>query len=246
MFLKTTGITEEQTIKIYEQFKQHGEVRNGLYAPGSTQWTDRKIKELFGAAIMKIQNQAILTPGAGTVPVSLDHPFFRLFNQFKRFTWSAYEKCMIPGLQKRDFSVFAGAVLMMNIGLLRSLIRMKNGGYELTENQLLEQALKECDFMSYYGDVYGLGASLVGFSEEQNSSNQDFLRSVQGTVLGFGSDVTKAAGGIYEALFGRGASDGQIHALRKLLPSQNNPAFAYFFNKAEETLKAKYGKRKTR
>lgn len=246
LFLRTTGITNEQAIKIYGQFKQHGQIKNGLYAPGSTQWTDRKIKELFGAAIMKLQNQAILTPGAGTVPVSLDHPFFRLFNQFKRFTWSAYEKCMIPGLQKRDFSVFAGAVMMMNIGVLRSLIRMKNGGYELTETQLIEQALKECDFMSYYGDIYGLGASLVGFSTEQNSANQDFLRSVQGTVLGFGSDVTKAAGGVYNALFGAGASDGQIHALRKLLPSQNNPAFAYFFNKAEETLKAKYGKRKTR
>lgn len=247
LFLKTTGITELQTRKIYEQFQKHGEVRNGLYAPGTATWTDRKIKELFGAAIMKIQNQAILTPGAGTVPLFLDMKVFRLFNQFKRFTWSAFEKCMIPGLQKRDFSVFAGAVLMMNIGLLRSLIRMKNGGYELTENQLLEQALKECDFMSYYGDVYGLGASLVGFaSEEEKASKMDFMRAVQGTVVGFGQDTTRAAGGIYEALFGSGASDGQIHALRKLLPSQNNPAFAYFFNKAEETLKAKYGKRKTR
>ncbi len=244
LFLKTTGITEEQARKIYEQFKQHGQIKDGLYAPGTASWTDKKIKELFGAAIMKIQNQAILTPGAGTVPVSLDHPFFRLFNQFKRFTWSAYEKCMLPGLQKRDFSVFAGAVIMMNIGVLRSLIRMKNGGYELTEAQIIEQALKECDFMSYYGDIYGLGASLVGFSKEQNSSNQDFLRAVQGTVLSFGSDATKAAGGIYEALLGDGASDGQIHALRKLLPSQNNPAFAYFFNKVEKFWKSKYGKRK--
>lgn len=245
LFLKTTGITDEQALKIYGQFKQHGQVKNGLYAPGSTQWTDKKMKDLFGAAIMKIQNQAILTPGAGTVPVSLDHPFFRLFNQFKRFTWSAYEKCMIPGLQKRDFSVFVGAVMMMNIGVLRSLIRMKNGGYELTESQLIEQALKECDFMSYYGDMYGLGASLVGFSTEQNAANQDFLRSVQGTVLGFGSDATKAVGGVYNALFGKGASDGQIHALRKLLPSQNNPAFAYFFNKIENYWKSKYGKKKS-
>ena len=70
------------------------------------------------------------------------------------------------------------------------------------------------------------------------------MRAVQGTVLSFGSDATKAAGGIYEALLGDGASDGQIHALRKLLPSQNNPAFAYFFNKVEKFWKSKYGKRK--
>lgn len=244
LFLKATGITDVQAKKIYAQFKKHGEVKEGLYAPGTANWTDRDIKELFGAAIMKIQNQAILTPGAGTVPVSLDHPFFRLFNQFKRFTWSAYEKCMIPGLQKKDFSVFAGAVIMMNIGVLRSLIRMNVGGYELEDHQIIEQALKECDFMSYYGDVYGLASSLVGFNNNQNALNEDFMRSIQGTVLSFGADLTKAAGGVLSGLFGEGASDSQIHAMRKLLPSQNNPAFAYFFNKSENYWKSKFGKRK--
>lgn len=245
LFLKTTGLTEEQTQKIYSQFKTHGEIKNGLYAPGSAKWTDKEIKDLFGAAIMKIQNQAVLTPGAGTVPVSLDHPFFRLFNQFKRFTWSAFEKCMIPGLQKKDFSVFAGAVMMMNIGVLRTFIRMINGGYELSDNQILQQALTECDFMSYYGDVYGAAASLVGFAtDEEKSANHDFMRAVQGTVLSFGSDSSKAAAGLYESFFGAGSSNSQIHAFRKLLPSQNNPLFAHLFNKAEEFWRSKYGKKK--
>ena len=245
-WLQTLGLSEPQLKKIHEQFTKHGEKRNGLYAPGSAKWTDNEAKSVFGAAIMKIQNQAILTPGIGTVPVLFDNPKMKMFTQFRRFTWSAFEKCMIPGLQKRDFDVFVGATMMMCIGVLRSTVRMYVGGYSLSDEELLDQALKECDFMSYYGDIYGTAKTLFGFDEEQNKANADFMRSIQGTIIGFGVDSFGASRSLLKLLQGKPLTQGEVHAMRKMLPSQNNPVFAGLFNRAEDQVFERFGNGKRR
>ena len=243
-FLKATGVTENQVRKIYEQFKKHGSINNGLYAPGTANWTNNAVKDLFGAAIMKVQNQAVVTPGIGTVPLFLDHPVLKPFNQFMRFTWTTFEKCMIPAIQRSNFSTFAGAVLMMNVGVLRTLIKMKQGGYDLSDDEILERAIKEMDFLSFYADPYNTVTKLLSFDKEQNSINFNFERAVQGTVLSFVSDASLAASGFANVIFGNGATDSQIHALRKLMFSQNNPLFARFYTQREEYWKSKYGKKK--
>lgn len=241
--LKTLGVSDDQLKAIYNQFQKHGTKKGGVFAPGTTKWTDSNAKDVFSAAIMKMQNQAVLTPGAGTVPVMFDHPTMKVFTQFRRFTFSAFEKCMIPALQNVGYYTFTGATLMMCIGVLRAKIRSLVGGYELTDDQILDQALKECDFMSYYGDVYGLAKSILGFDEEVNKANADFINSVQGTVLGFVKDSTYAGGAALKILRGDSLSKGEIHALRKMIPSQNNPIFSSLFNKAEDYLQERYGKK---
>lgn len=239
-FLTSTGVTEKQALDIFEQVKKHGVKQGGQYSVNIDKWSDAGLRDLMYGAIYKIQNQVIVTPGAGTTPSWFKDPVWGLLKQFQSFTYAAYEKVVVPFMQTRDMTCFAGFSMMMSIGVLRALYKAKVGGYELDADEVLLRAAQESEVLVHCFDYFGFGNFLWNFNKDQRMSNQDFYRSVGGTVLDFTWEGFQAARGMYGLFFGEGATDSQIHAMRKLCISQNNIALVHFYNMLEDYLKSRY------
>lgn len=235
-WLTTTGITEENATKMFEQFKKYGRITDGgIWESSVGYWDNNKLKDIFRGAVKKIQNQAILTPTAGSVPRGFDVSFLKPILQFKRFTFSAYSKCMIPTLQKRDLNAFAGITMMMSIGIMKAYLRALKSGYAISMTDAVKTSLKEAEVGSYFGDAYGLLSNFVGLNDKKNQTSQQFMRDMFGTGYDFITTFHDGSLGLSKLITGLGGemSYGQIHNIRKMLPLQNNIFLSKLFDAFE-------------
>lgn len=235
-WLATTGITEENATKIFEQFKKYGRITDGgIWESSVGFWDNNKLKDIFRGAVKKIQNQAVLTPTAGSVPRGFDVSFLKPILQFKRFTFSAYSKCMIPTLQKRDLNAFAGITMMMSIGIMKAYLRALKSGYVISMADAVKTSLKEAEVGSYFGDAYGLLSNFAGLNGKKNQTSQQFMRDMFGTGYDFITTFHDGSLGLSKLITGLGGemSYGQIHNVRKMLPLQNNIFLSKLFDAFE-------------
>lgn len=241
-WLSSTGITEENAAKMFEQFKKYGRVsEGGTWESSVGFWDNEKLQDMFRGGVRKIQNVAILTPTAGSVPLAFDVAFFKPILQFKRFTFSAYSKCMLPALQKKDLEAFTGVTMMMTIGVMKAYLRAMKSGVAINMTDAIKSSLKEAEVVSFMGDAYGLGSLLLGLNEKASMPNQQFLREAFGTGYDFMTTYFSGAQGLIKLMTGSELSYGQVHNIRKMLPLQNNILLFPLFNKIEDQAIWKFG-----
>lgn len=236
-WLNSTGITKENAVKMFDQFKKHGRItESGIWESSVGFWDDEKLQDLFRGGVKKLQNQAILTPTAGSVPIIFDRHGLKTVLQFKRFTFNAYSKCLLPTLQKRDFEAFAGITMMMSLGVMKAYLRALKNGTTITMLDAVKSSLKEAEVGAFFGDAYGLGSIMLGMNEDQNQASRKFMRDAFGTGYDFADTYLDAVPGLFKLITGLGGdlSASQIHKIRKALPLQNNIWLAWVFNKFEE------------
>lgn len=237
-FLSATGVTEENAIKMFEQFKKYGRVsEGGAWESGVGLWDNEKLQDIFRGGVRKIQNQAILTPTAGSVPLFFDRfgSLGKMLFQFRRFSYSTYSKVLMPMLQKRDLEAFGGLTMMVSIGVMKAYLRALKGGYAISMSDAIKQSLQEAECISYMGDAFGIGNALIGANEENSKGNREFLRKAGGTGYDFVDTFARGIPGMFRLMtgFGGDLSYGQIHNIRKMLPLQNNILLFPLFDKFE-------------
>lgn len=236
-WLTTTGITKEQATKMFDQFTKHGRVlSDGTWESGVGFWEDANLKNVFKGGIRRMQDQAILTPSAGSVPALFDRPSLKTMLQFRRFTFSTYSKIMIPMLQKRDLTALSGLSMMVSIGIMKAYLRALKSGYEISMAEAIKTSVKEAEFCAMMCDAGGLLTNLVGLNEKQNQTHQEFLRSAMGTGYDFFFTAPTAIPGLFKLLTGMGGemSASEIHYTRKMLPFQNNIWLFPLFDRFEK------------
>ena len=237
-FLSATGVTEENAVKMFEQFKKYGRVsEGGAWESGVGLWDNAKLQDIFRGGVRKIQNQAILTPTAGSVPLFFDRfgSLGKMLFQFRRFSYSTYSKVLMPMLQKRDLEAFGGLTMMVSIGVMKAYLRALKGGYAISMSDAIKQSLQEAECISYMGDAFGIGNALIGANEENSKGNREFLRKAGGTGYDFVDTFARGIPGMFRLMtgFGGDLSYGQIHNIRKMLPLQNNILLFPLFDKFE-------------
>lgn len=250
-FLSATGITEENAVKMFEQFKKYGRVsEGGTWESGVGLWDNAKLQDMFRGGVRMIQNQAILTPTAGSVPLIFDRlgSVGKMILQFRRFSYSTYSKVLMPMLQKRDLETFSGLTMMVSIGVMKAYLRALKSGYAMTMSEAIKQSLSEADCIAYMGDAYGMGRGLLGFDEENSKGNREFFRKAFGTAYDFGDTFIKGIPGYSKVITGiEGELNySQIHAMRKMLPLQNNILLFPLFDKFEDVLIEKRGTKRAK
>lgn len=250
-FLSATGITEENAVKMFEQFKKYGRVsEGGTWESGVGLWDNAKLQDIFRGGVRMIQNQAILTPTAGSVPLFFDRwgSLGKMLLQFRRFSYSTYTKVLMPMLQKRDLETFSGLTMMVSIGIMKAYLRALKSGYAMTMSEAIKQSLSEADCVAYMGDAYGMGRGLLGFDEENSKGNREFFRKAFGTAYDFGDTFIKGIPGYSKVITGiEGELNySQIHAMRKMLPLQNNILLFPLFDKFEDVLIEKRGTKRAK
>lgn len=248
-WLTTTGISEENAVKMFDQFSKYGRVtEGGIWESSVGFWDDVKLKNMFRGSVKKLQNQAILTPTAGSVPRFFDEKGLKTVLQFKRFTFSAYSKCMIPTLQKRDLEAFTGLTMMMSIGVMKAYLRALKGGYAISMADAVKTSLKEAEVGSYFGDAYGLLSNFAGLNEKKNQTSQQFMRDMLGTGYGLVETAFSGVPGLAKIITGLGGemNYGQIHNARKLVPLQNNILLSKLFDRFEESIIERRGTKRAK
>lgn len=250
-FLSATGVTEENAVKMFEQFKKYGRIsEGGAWESGVGLWDNAKLQDIFRGGVRKIQNQAILTPTAGSVPLIFDRfgSFGKMLFQFRRFSYSTYSKVLLPMLQKKDLEAFSGLAMMVSIGVMKAYLRALKGGYAITMADAIKQSLSEADCVAYMGDAYGIGSALLGFNDSNSKGNREVLRKAFGTGYDFVNTFATGIPGLFRLITGLGGdlNYGQIHAIRKLLPLQNNILLFPLFDKFEEVTIDKRGSKRAK
>ena len=236
-WLTTTGITKEQASKMFDQFSKHGRVlSDGTWESGVGFWDDANLRDIFKGSIRRMQDQAVLTPSAGSVPAFFDRPSLKTMLQFRRFTFSTFSKIMVPMLQKRDLSTLSGLSMMMSIGIVKAYLRALKNGYEINMAEAVKSSVKDAEFCAMMCDAGGLLTNLVGLNEQQNKTHQEFLRSAMGTGYDFFFTAPTAIPGLFKLLTGMGGemSASEIHYTRKMLPFQNNIWLFPVFDRLEK------------
>lgn len=244
-FMKSMGIGKKWFKPIIEQFEKHGEIEKDIYAPNIDLWTNRDAKLVFGSAIKKIQNQAVLTPGVGTLPKFFDNPFLSVITQFRSFAFSAYQKALIPALEKKDLNVFIGFITMSMMGIFKNWLLCAIDGREFDPERAVSNSLKTNDMLAWLPDMYGVFDSILHIDPEVRHAHASLWDEIGGAG---GSTLTEAgiAGGIVgRTLRGEPVSKTQIRAARKLIPWQNHIILRGMFNKIEEATIEKYAKKKS-
>ena len=237
-WLTTTGITQDNAIKMFEQFQKHGRITDGgIWESSVGYWDNKKLQDIFRGAVKKLQNQAVLTPGAGSVPTFFDTKGLKTVLQFKRFTFTAYSKCMLPTLQKKDMEAFSGIAMMLSIGIMKAYLRSLKSGYAISMSDAIHTSLKEAEVGAYLGDAYGLASNFLGLNEKKNRAGHQFMRDMFGTGFDFIETAYEGVPGLTKLATGLGGemNYSQIHNARKLIPLQNNIFLSKIFDKVEES-----------
>lgn len=210
------GIDKEAAERIHKLASKHGETDGKIRWPNVQKWLNEDgtaadaERTIFGAAIVKDVDTAIVTPGIGDKPLWLDAPATRLIGQFRSFFLSSSVRITTRGLQQRDANVAQGAVLMTLLGALA--YRLKTPDDKISEDPAvwMKEAIDRSGLMGWFmeannmtekftGNAVGLSA-LLGTKPSQRYASRGFLGNLLGPTAGL---VDEAAG------FSAAASSGE-------------------------------------
>ena len=240
-WMNVAGIDKKYYQKIYDQFQKHGKVEKGIFQPSIHKWDDPVARDVMGGFIQKTQNQAVITPGVSDVPLIFDNEWGGMFLQFKSFGFAAYNKSLMPALQKRDLNVLTSATIMVAVGSLAHIARTKLSGRDLKAEEILAEAVKRSDVVSFLPDAWDVMDDMFGFDEDRNAYHRGLVKTIGGPVVGLMEDAGKAGQGLYKQILGDGMSRYQLRALRRTVPLQNTYGISWLYDYTEDSVADKLG-----
>lgn len=124
--LASLGLEVDDLKTIWKEFHTHGVKDSGSYLTNLENWSKAN-KDKFGKAILKDVDATILSPSPGDIPLAAQRTELgKTITQFKSFIFSATNKILISGLQRRDKDVLMGlsALVMLGgtVGVLKDMI----------------------------------------------------------------------------------------------------------------------------
>jgi GNAT superfamily N-acetyltransferase len=207
-----------------------GQVRDGIYLPNTSMWTDREARRAFSAAIVRDVDNAIVTPGLER-PNWISHPVGKVVGQFKGFGLSSIQKTLISGLQQRDAAVLNGWLVMMATGALAAKLKADLRGEDTgrwTTGKWAAEAIDHSGIIGALTDVNDaiekasggkLGMAMMSGMPATRYMNRSLGSTFFGPSFGLLENVWQVAG-VGGKKSGWSAAD--THAAREaFLPLQN-------------------------
>jgi hypothetical protein len=228
-WLNAVGIGEKYRERIYNQFKTHGRLENGIYEPRIGSWTDADAQTVFGGSVDKIQRKAVITPGIAD-PIIFDQVWAKPFLFLRRFATTAWQKAMIPALQKRDANVFAGMSIMLGTQLLAEALKNSIEGREFDGEKMLQNAVKRMDVGSLIPDIHDITSQTFGFDADTRRYRSSLIETLAGPTFQTVENFSK----IFQFNADGTISRNQLRAARKMLPLQNLFYLSWLFDYIED------------
>jgi len=246
-YLAFLGIDANMARQIAAQFKEYGEVVDGLPIANTAKWDMREAQRVFRAALNKEVDSIIVTPGISDKPLMMQTELGKVVFQFRSFFFAANQRVLMRGLQQRDAAFMHGTILAVSAGMMVAWFKAKSRGEDTddwspqkwvaegVDQSGIASVLLELNNTWEKAGLPGLYAAL-GESPASRYVNRNQTGALLGPTFGLGQDLFRAA---YLVGNPSEASESDIRALRRLIPFQNLFYVRWFFDKlAEEAAEA--------
>ena len=130
---------DEPTARIIlDQVDRHGDMYNGVLIPNTRMW-DIDNPEVFQAhknfcAGVRFETHNVIVSSGQDRPFILSQPVPSLLGQYKSFAFSATQRILITGAQRRDAAVLQGAATMIGLGMLVYALKTTLAGKEVSDD----------------------------------------------------------------------------------------------------------------
>lgn len=234
-FLARLGIGEEDARGIAKLWRERG--ADGRAKSANTiDWPDRRLADVFHDALRKEVDRLIVTPGQEK-PFTASGPIGSLIFQFGSYNFAASQRVSMAYAQGilglRDAHALMAFITQVTLGMGVAALKMQQAGRasELQDWGARRWVAEGIDrsgvlgVLTYYnllaeratGGRVGLSA-LAGEGVLSRYHTRNALGAFLGPSFGAGQDIFTVSGSIAS---GEPLTDGDIAALRRLLPYQN-------------------------
>lgn len=245
-FLRRVSLDDNMIKRIHSQYMLPGgstEFQGGVRLPNTGKWTDSEAARAYAAAVLQEVNDLIITPGYD-LPVMVDaNMAYRLFFQFKSFTFAATTRILMSGLQDPDIYLLEGASMSLALGALSYYVwAVSIGGksYEdamkLDEGKWLAEAYNRSGLAGITSFGTDIGAEIPLLSQyalfDPGSSARRRSSSLMGAVFGPTYDLVEQVASVAQGL--DSPTQSTLHSARLLGVYQNHWLFSRAFDRLEE------------
>lgn len=243
------GIDRNMAGRINAQFREFGEDQGTLKWANTEAWSDTEAAEFYRAALGKEIDVTIVTPSQEK-PLWMSSQLGQVIGQFQSFTVASMQRVLLAGLQQRDTAALAGLIGMTGFGMLAYVLKnmlyfgVNDGITELSDDpqQWIMEGLDRSGALGYAFtfdralDVASRGnvsvRAAVGGEELSRFKQRQGVTGLLGPTVAGMQDLAIATG----AMVSGEVSESDIHAMRRLVPTQNIFYWRWLFDEAEEGL----------
>jgi len=223
----------------------HFHDEDGLLVPLYDKWNP-ETKQAAWSAVSKSIDEIIVTVGKGEMPLWMSHELGSHIMQFKSFLVSSHSKVMLSGLQANDAAMLEGVLISMGLGYGVYSLKAAIAGKQLEDESFGNQVLNAADRSGILGftmEPIGILPKVTGgvvnvkklWGGEGDEGLQRYeSRNVGGALLGASTDLFGDVLSVNRAAFTGEVSEGDIKAMRKLIPYQNLSYLNYLFTKIQD------------
>ncbi|NIF53851.1 hypothetical protein [Burkholderia sp. Ax-1724] len=238
--LTALGIGRTEANGLARMFEVHGEAaENGLFYPNMSKWgvgnEALHLRTVLETALIRTQRRASLTGGYAHMPLMMDKPVGRLFQQFTTMAWAFANHFIRAGIQygavTGEHSRFAYAVgwalaTGVAINALKSYLKGEDpiDQFENKPTQFAYNVLQRSGLPAMYGSYMDSGVKLLdptlkdqfGFTLGGQGSKFS-ANSWYENLLGAWSGTLKTAGGAVASGV-QGDTDKMVAKAKQLIP----------------------------
>lgn len=221
--LASLGLGDEELQAISREIVKHGGEVDGIRVSGSADWGDKRLADIYDAAILKETKITVQQPGAADRVWWLDKETGKLLGQLKTFSLSSPTRLLAGGLQAAGHGAYGQAArffgFMMMGGYLTHVTRNLVAGKTPSTDPktAASEAISESGLLGVMPDVLSPVGRKFGLAGGVRYSDRNISSAYGGPALGALTDF-------YDVAFNRtegGISAADLHAIRRLLPYNN-------------------------
>lgn len=231
-------------------FRKHGQDVDGVKWANTQEWDNAALAETFHNAMRQQIDEIIVTPGLEK-PLFMSGPIGKLVGQFRSYNFSATQRVLLAasqGLAFGDAQVLMTITTQVALGMMVAKMKAEANGTDTSEWQsrrwLVEgidrsgvmAVMTEVNMISEHMTRGRVGLSAIGgqgLISRYHSRN--LLGALAGPAAGLVGDVQQGSSAL---LSGEELTQGDVSALRRILPYQNLIGVRMIFDAAEENMAA--------
>jgi hypothetical protein len=239
--LARLGIDADMAGRIDAQAKKHAIRYENLWVANTNDWTDAEAVRVYRAALSKEVDEIIVEPGQEK-PLIMSTELGKTIGQFRSFYLASMQRVAMAGLQRRDFAVVEGAVLMTALGMLSYYLSGKIAGRDISDDPAvwIKEGIDRSGLTGWAFEVNNMTEKLtrgtVGVSALLGSPpmSRYASRSAVDALLGPSLGTVKSAMDIVGGATSGEWTEAETRAARQMMPMQNLFYMRWLFDQVEQ------------
>lgn len=222
--LASLGLDDAMLRRIAIEADVHGIEDNGLRFANSDQWTDQAAARAFENSVIREADTAVLTPGAGELPLVYSSEWGKALLQFKSYALSSTSRLVVPMLQgwaQGDLKMMSGTMALFGLSSMSYTLK------QLAADQVIEsdpvrfarEMVDKSGVLAWGGDILFPGLWQFGADDLSRWSDRQPVETLLGPVAGTVADAYTSRWPV-RVMDGE-VTEADVHKLRRLMPGQN-------------------------